>query len=155
MTLPVVFDVNVIAHWPLASVFAPAFVQVPVGAVWRAPFESVSVTATCSPAAGTKPAPSPVSFQSVTMNVCDWPTRLVAFGAIVIFASTQRLDATSELPAWPSVVARQRDPADGDRRVRRDDLSPVVVEVSVTVQQPVAPTVVQEGAERPPGPESS
>ena len=71
--------------------------------VWLAPFESVSVTLTCSPAAGTNPRPSPSSFQSVIMNVCDWPTRLVASGAIVIFASTQRFDATSVLPCWPSV----------------------------------------------------
>ena len=42
MTLPVVFDVNVIEHWPLASVFAPASVQVPVGVDVVAPFESAS-----------------------------------------------------------------------------------------------------------------
>jgi hypothetical protein len=33
VTLPAVADVNVTVHCPAASVFAPAFVQVPVGAV--------------------------------------------------------------------------------------------------------------------------
>jgi hypothetical protein len=31
--LPAEFDVNVIAHCPLALVFAPALVQLPVGAL--------------------------------------------------------------------------------------------------------------------------
>src|ERR1043165_1747625 len=66
VTLPAVLDVKVIVHWPFPLVFPPAFVQVPVAAVWFAPFESVSVKSTCSLAAATKPAPLPVSFITVT-----------------------------------------------------------------------------------------
>ena len=33
VTVPSLFDVNVIVHCPFTSVFAPTFVQVPVGAV--------------------------------------------------------------------------------------------------------------------------
>ena len=33
VTLPAVGEVKVIVHWPLASVFAPACVHVPVGVV--------------------------------------------------------------------------------------------------------------------------
>ena len=54
VTLPAVGEVKVIVHWPFASVFAPAACSVPVGAVCAAPFVSVSVTVTCSSAAGTK-----------------------------------------------------------------------------------------------------
>src|SRR5690349_11776949 len=68
VTLPAVFEVNVIVHWPLASVFGPALVHVPVGAVCVAPLESVRVTSTCSPAAG--PRPDPVSFNTVTVK--EW-----------------------------------------------------------------------------------
>jgi len=70
VTLPPVGEVNVIVHWALAFVFAPAVVHVPVGAVCVAPFESVSVTSTCSLAAGTK-MPVPVSLSSVTVNLRD------------------------------------------------------------------------------------
>jgi hypothetical protein len=69
VTVPAVGDVNVIVHCPFASVFAPAPVQLPVGAVCAAPPASASVTSTCSPAAGTNPFPSPTSFSSVTVNV--------------------------------------------------------------------------------------
>src|SRR5580765_5578920 len=57
VTLPAELETNVIVHWPFASVFGPAFVQEPVGAEWTAPLESVSVTSTCAPAAGTRPFP--------------------------------------------------------------------------------------------------
>ena len=86
VTLPAVGELKVIVHCPAASVFAPAFVHVPVGAVCAAPLESVNVTSTCSPAAGTKPAP--MSFCRVTVKVCGAPTSLVASGAIVILAAT-------------------------------------------------------------------
>jgi len=60
VTLPGVADENVIVHWPLGSVFAPAFVQDPLAVEWTAPLESVSVKLTCSPAAGTNvPVPCP------------------------------------------------------------------------------------------------
>src|SRR5262249_40026282 len=72
VTFPADGEVKVIVHWPFASVFAPAFVHDPVGAECAAPFESVNVTVTCSPAAGTN-VPLPVSFVSVTVNVCDTP----------------------------------------------------------------------------------
>src|SRR5207245_2687944 len=129
VTLPAVFEVKVIVHWPDAFVFAPAVVQLPVGAEWAAPLESASVTSTCSPAAATN-VPVPVSFSSVTVtvwgaptpsgaltyplpspaftftcavNVCGWPTRLTPFGVIWMFASTNVLTASPELPAVASV----------------------------------------------------
>jgi hypothetical protein len=33
VTVPVLFELTVIVHWPFALVFAPALVQVPVGEV--------------------------------------------------------------------------------------------------------------------------
>src|SRR4051794_7418380 len=39
VTFPGVGEVKVIVHCPFASVFWPAVVQLPVGAVWLAPFE--------------------------------------------------------------------------------------------------------------------
>jgi hypothetical protein len=59
VTVPAVGEVSVIVHCPAASVFGPAVVHDPVGAVCAAPPPSVSVTSTCSAAAGTNPAPSP------------------------------------------------------------------------------------------------
>ena len=113
VTLPGVFDVKVIVHWPFAFVFGPAFPQVPVAAVCAAPFESVSVKSTCSPAAGLNtPAPA-VSFKSVTVNVCGWPISFVASGSTRrgycsrIFAATNRL-MPGPLPPGPLLPAVER-----------------------------------------------
>src|SRR6516162_7749482 len=79
----------------------------PVGVECAAPFESVSVTVTCSPAAGTN-VPLPVSFWRVTVNVCDALISLVAFGAIEIRARTcvHVFVASGLSPACVSPVAR-------------------------------------------------
>jgi len=69
VTLPAAEETNVMVHCPFASVFGPAVVHEPVGAEWLAPFESVNVTDTCSPCAGTN-EPAPESFDNVTVNVC-------------------------------------------------------------------------------------
>ena len=54
VTLPAVGEVKVIVHWPEALVFGAGVVQVPVRRRYgSAPFESVSVTVTCSFCAGT------------------------------------------------------------------------------------------------------
>ena len=100
VTLPVVAELNVTWNWPAAFVVP---VNGPAGFA-AAPFELVSVTVTVSPAAATKPAPLPVSFSSVTVNVCGWPTRLVASGVIEILALTQVLIAGPEFGATPLVV---------------------------------------------------
>jgi len=93
----------VIVHWPLPFVFGPAFVQVPVAAVGSvAPLDVVSVTVTCSFAAG--PKPEPLSFSSVTVKVCGWPTSFVALGAIEIRALTHVLFAGPEFWPEPFVV---------------------------------------------------
>jgi hypothetical protein len=91
VTMPGVGDVNVIVHCPDALVFAPAVVHVPVGAVCVAPLLSTNVTATCSPTAGTKPAPA--FLVRVTVKVCDPLIGFVALGAIVIAAQTTVIDA--------------------------------------------------------------
>ena len=56
---------------------------------------------------------------SVTVNVCGWPTTLVAFGVIVILAFTQRLVAGPEFAAEAVRRARQRDAADRHASSRR------------------------------------
>ena len=84
-----------------------------------------------------------MSFSSVTVNVCGWPTSFVAFGAIEIRALTHVLTAGPEFAAGAVRVPRQRDAADRQRRVRADTVvTPVTAEVSVIVQLPVPPTVV-------------
>ena len=55
------------------------------------------MTSTCSFAAGPKPVP--LSFSSVTVNVCGWPISFVAFGAIEIRAATQTFVAGPEFVA--------------------------------------------------------
>ena len=70
VTFPAVPDTNETVHCPDPFVFTPAVVHDPVAVPWFAPFESVSVTVTCSPAAATN-VPEPVSFDNVTVNVCD------------------------------------------------------------------------------------
>ena len=45
----------------------------------------------------------PGSFCSVTVKVCDWPTSLVASGAIAIFALTNVLTASPLFSIRPSV----------------------------------------------------
>ena len=120
VTLPAVGEMNVIVHWPLAFVFGPALVQVPVAAVGSvAPLSGVSVTVDVLAAAGPKPAP--LSFSSVTVKVCGWPISFVAFGVIEIRAATQTFVAGPELAPTPFVSRRQRDAADRDVDVRADD----------------------------------
>src|ERR1044071_1744904 len=148
VTVPVELDVKVIVHCPFASVFAPAFVHEPVGAECVAPCASVSVTATCSPWAFTKPFPSPVSFHSVTVNVCGTPIRFVADCAIVILASTNVFTASALFGEFPSVDTVTGKPAS----VRVDEACPVTVPVvfdlNVIVHWPLAsvfgPAVVHE-----------
>ena len=118
VTVPAVCEVNVIVHCPLASVFALPCVQVPVGAVCAAPFESVSVTVTCSP-----PRPRtcrcPVSFCSVTVNVCGWPTSFVAFGAIEILALTKVLTASPLFSSsWSVCTVNGAEPSTAASRSR-------------------------------------
>ena len=137
VTLPAVGEVKMIVHWPVASVFAPASSQVLAAAFTTelAPFESVSVKSTCSPAAGTN-VPVPVSFGSVTVKVCGWPTSLVASGAIEIFALTQVFDGRAGVRARRrsvsrvSVSAADRDASCAPMTV----VTPVVAEVRSTVQ---------------------
>src|SRR5690348_12228832 len=97
VTFPADGELKVIVHCPFASVFAPAVVHEPVGAECTAPFASVNVTSTCSPAAGTK-VPEHVFFISVTVNVCDIPTSFVAEGAIAIVAPTCAGGCTIDAP---------------------------------------------------------
>src|SRR3954453_18073462 len=101
VTLPAVGELKVIVHWPCAFVLGPAAVHVPVTGPWLAPFVSVSVKSTCSPAAGTRPAPG--FFRTGTVNVWGTPTSLVALGEIVICARTQFFVAGPELPCVESV----------------------------------------------------
>src|SRR5262249_3932160 len=132
---------NVIVHWPLAFVFAPALVQLPVGRFGRvAPFAGVSVTSTCSPAAG--PNPPPLSFSSVTVKVCGWPISFVAPGAMKIRAATQTLLAFPELPPAPFVVRVSVRPATEVVTLALTTVVPGLAEVIVMVQLPVVPTVV-------------
>jgi hypothetical protein len=145
VTFPAVGEVKVIVHWPFASVFAPAFVHVPVGVECAAPFESVSVTATCSPAAGTN-VPVPVSFSNVTVNVCDTPISFVALGAIAICARTlfQIFVASGLSPAFVSPVDRvSGTPATVTFVVAWIVVVPIVGELITTVHDPVPPDVVQ------------
>ena len=124
-----------IVHWPLAFVFGPAFVQVPVGrGRQRAPFDVVSVTSTCSFAAGTKPVP--LSFSSVTVKVCGWPTSFVALGAIVIRAATQTFVAGPELAPTPFVCRVSETPPTVVVTCALTTVEPAVAEVIVAVQLP-------------------
>ena len=84
-----------------------------------APPAGVNVKSTCSPGSRDEAAPSPMSFSSVTVNVCGWPTSFVAFGVIWILAFTHRFVAGPEFAARAVRVPRQRDAADRHRRVRR------------------------------------
>src|SRR5262245_22000981 len=142
-------------HWPDASVFAPASSQVlaPASSTDAAPFESVSVTSTCSPAAGTSPLP--VSFCNVTVNVCGAPTSFVALGAMEIAAFTHSLFASGPSPAFVSPVSRCNDTPDTVTSVlARITVWPVAVELLVTWHEPDPPEVVQlSGPTKPPGPD--
>jgi hypothetical protein len=155
LTWPGVGDENVIVHWPLASVFAPAPVHVPLAAEWTAPLESVSVKATCSPAAGTN-VPAPLSFESVTVKVCGLPTSLVADGPIVMLAAAQAFDASALSPAFPSPLSRCRVmPPTVTLVLALIVVVPVVVDLITTVHEPVPPLVVQLfGPTNAPGPET-
>src|SRR4051812_21877889 len=143
VTLPADGELKVMVHWPAVSVLAPAFVQVPVGAVAAAPFEFVSVTVTCSLLAATKPLPSPMSFCSVTVKVCGCPTMFVADGAIAILALTQRFIAGPELGATPSVERVIERPPTETVAEARTAQTPVTAEVRLIEQEPVPPEVVQ------------
>jgi len=128
-------------------VFAPAFVHEPDAAVCAAPFESVSVTATCSPAAGTK-VPVPVSFDNVTVNDCDAPTSAVAEGEIEICARTVAavhvFVASGPSPACASPVARVSEtPPTATVVVAWIDVEPAVGELITTMHDPLALAVVQ------------
>ena len=105
VTFPAELDVNTIVHLPLPSVFAPASSHVLAAAfsTATAPFEGVNEKSTCAPEKATKPAPSPRSFDNVTVNVCGAPIRFVASGVIAIFASTNVFTAGPEFGATPSV----------------------------------------------------
>src|SRR5262249_30869760 len=143
VTVPAVGELKVIVHWPLASVFGPAFVQLPVGAVCAAPFAFARVTSTCSPAAG--PKPPPMSFWSVTVNVWGAFTSFVAFGAIEIRALTQFFCASTLSPALASFVARLRTTPPTFTDVEaRTTVCPVRFDVICTEQEPVPPLVVHE-----------
>ena len=89
----------------------------------------MSVKSTCSPAAGDEAGAVPVSFSSVTVNVCGWPISLVAFGVMWILAFTHCLIAGPELPARPFVV-----------RVSETPPTETVVE-ALTVSTPVTAEV--------------
>src|SRR2546421_306447 len=99
-TVPVVGPSIVIVQVPAALVVPVPVVplvlpQVPPVICEVAPFESTILVDTVSPATGVvRPAPPPMSFNTVTVNVCDAdaPTSFVAdCGATEIFASTQVL----------------------------------------------------------------
>ena len=68
-----------------------------------APLDGVSVTSTCSFAAGVC-WPLPLSLVSVTVNVCGTPTSFVASGAIEICALPHVFWAGLEFRPWPFVV---------------------------------------------------
>ena len=84
-----------------------------------------------------------MSFCSVTVNVCGWPTTFVAFGAIEIFAFTQRFIAGPEFGATPSVERVSVSPPTETVVDARTAQTPVTAEVSVIEQEPVPPAVVQ------------
>ena len=136
MTVPPVADVNVTAKWPAASVVP---VNGPAGLA-AAPLLFVSVTVTVSPAAGTKPAPSPASLSRVTVKVCGALISLKALGVIEIRAFTQVLTAGPELPPVPLVV-RVSDTPPTVRVVWAVTVdTPVVGDVIVVVHEPVPPS---------------
>src|SRR5262245_6345221 len=153
VSLPGVGLFTITVHWPDALVVE--VMQVPAVAVCAAPFESVTVTMTVTPCEGTRPAPSPRSFLTVTVNVCAEVTWLVAFGLIRIWASTQFLVALTLSPGLPSPVARWSVMPPTMTSVEAfTTVTPLTALVRVTVQLPVAPTVVQLDAESVPGPDT-
>src|SRR5712691_10641475 len=135
VTLPGVGEAKVIVHCPFASVFA--VVQVPVAVVCVAPFEFVSVKWTCSPCAATN-VPVPGSFSSVTVKVCGWPISFVASGAIAILASTHVFVAGPEFAAVPSVFRVRETPPTKNVVCALIVVTPVVAEVRLIVQLPLA-----------------
>ena len=58
------------------------------------------------------------------MNVCGWPTSLVAFGAIAIFAFTHRFVADAGVAVDRVAMARERETAHRCDRVGADDVHP-------------------------------
>src|SRR5690349_4527518 len=96
--------------------------------------------------------PLPVSASTVAVNVCDWPTALVAFGAIVIAALTHSFDAFGPSPGCASPVCRFSVTPATERLVEAWIVDvPVVEELIVTWQAP--PRVEQFCDAGVPGPE--
>src|SRR4051794_30618915 len=100
-----------IVHWPDA--FAVPDPDVPLAAPQVppvidevAPSEFTMLVVTVSPAAGVvRPAPPPVSFNTVTVNVCDPPTSFACdCGEIEILASTiVQVNEAGALAFWVAV----------------------------------------------------
>src|SRR5262249_35066045 len=108
---------------------------------------------TVSPAAGTRPAPAPRAFFTVTVNVWLSPTSLVASGAIVMLASTHVFTAGPEVPAVRSVLRVSGRRLTDSVVCALTVVVPAVEETSVIVQLPVPPEVVHGfGVVKPPGP---
>ena len=129
--------------------FAPASVHVPVGAVWAAPFASVSVTSTCSPAAGDEAvAVADVLHQRDRERVRLRRPGSSRLGVIAIFAFTHRLRRRAGVRADAVRVPRQRDAADRHVVCALTVVTPVTAERQVIVQQPVPPAVVHGFARR-------
>src|SRR5262249_59610874 len=97
--VPARLDLKTIRHCPLLSVSAPVTPQVVlvVSSTVDAALAAVRVKSTCSPAAATKPLPSPRFFSSVTVKVCGWPTSLVSLGGSVERGVGEGLSASAVL----------------------------------------------------------
>src|SRR5438132_3787081 len=91
VTVPALSDRKVMEHVPFV---VPVLAQLLVTSWYEAPLLFVSVTVGFVPVGAlTKPAPSPLSISTVTVNVWYWPTALTASEPMVILASTQVLVA--------------------------------------------------------------
>jgi hypothetical protein len=135
VTVPAVGELKVTRNWPDAFVVP---LNGPAG-VGVAPFALVSVTDTDSPAAGTN-VPVPVSFDTVTVKVCGWPTSFVADGEMRIYASTQLLAASLHVePVQPAVMLAAVEVARGSVPVVAAN---PMFEVACTVDVPVTAEVI-------------
>ena len=136
--MPAVGELTVTVNWPDALVVP---VNGPAGD-GVAPFAALQVTVTDSPAAGRKPPP--VSFSSVTVNVCACRTSFVADGAIEILAAAQLFTASGESPGRLSPVARvSTTPPTLTVVDAWIAVEPPVGDEITTVHDPVEPAVVQ------------
>src|SRR4051812_47464525 len=95
VTLPAGFEVNVTVPGPLV---VPGLAHGFVLGTLAAPFESLNVTVGLVPFGTLAKLPLPFDCFTVTVNVCGWPTSLVASGAMVMFASTNVFTAGPEPP---------------------------------------------------------